>query len=91
MKHEINFSGKKIALERQEIVELLPALEGYFVAVMSGVPDTEIPSWVADYMSNAHENRKRVKKSQPPKPAEEPVFYENNIYDFKDYKKQQES
>lgn len=90
LKHEINFNGKKIALDQQDIVELLPALEPYFVAIMTGHKDFEIPDFVKEYMANVSENRGKVKQGEPVK-KEKTQHYENNVYDFNEHKKEERS
>jgi hypothetical protein len=97
IKHEINFNGKKLALDKKEILELLPELEPYYVGIMMGTTDFELPQFVKDYKSNISDNRNRVKKAKSPKkgkenaPEEENSFNESNVYELNHYRKEKQS
>lgn len=85
IKHLIEFDGKRIALDRHEIVQLHSALEPYLVGVLETVPDTELPEFVKQYIQDIYTKRKTIKehkKIKVEKEVETPkqqVRYTDNV------------
>lgn len=92
LKHLIEFNGKKIALDKQEIGALYQAIEPYFVAIAMGLNDVDIPGFVKDYNQDISGSRQLVKQNKTPELAQTPKeevkkeYYEDNIYDMSRYR-----
>ena len=87
IKHLIEFDGKKIALDRQEIIQLQSALEPYVIGIMNVVKDEDIPKFVSQYRSNVAKKRKMVKERKNLTVEEENVqnkteHHEDNVFDL---------
>lgn len=95
-------NGMKFALDKKQIISLAQALEPYAIAIMMGISDDEVYSFVQQYnndkarkmhkeIDNKKETTEEQQKSHPvkvsgPKNTRPPKVSGSDIVSLKDYK-----
>lgn len=82
IKHLIEFEGKKIALDKRELIALAQAIEPYAIGIMMGIPDENIGEFAAEHRNGVKDMMKAKSQSTPSIPKPEATAQPNHEADI---------